>query len=257
MLWAGSVLKRILETVTVHNLTVYLVLATALVSGLAMILGTGPLEGAGVRVLLYPLQLARPGGGFGEILWLGLLLLAMYSFGTGLEADMGKVLYNGYIYLGYALIVVGGAFFPGLVPAWYLSMSLLLGTAYYGGDREILLFFVIPVKIKWFAYAFAAIAILEAGASALSGAWWNALAPIVGMGNFIVVCGGMWFRERVQGRAVHARMERLQPTDVTIHRCVTCGKTERDDPQAEFRFCVHCRDHEYCMDHLHNHPHQT
>ena len=127
-----------------------------------MVIGTGPLDG-GLRVVLYPLQLARSGGGFGEWLWLGLLLLATYSFGTGLEADMGRVRFNGYVWLGYILVVCGGFLFPALVPAWYLSMSFLMGTAYYGGDREILLFFVIPFKIKWFAYAFAAIAVLEAG----------------------------------------------------------------------------------------------
>lgn len=249
------VLKRILETLAVHNLTVYLVLATALVSGLALIIGTGPLDGT-LRIVLYPLQLARSSGGFGEWLWLGLLLLATYSFGNGLEADMGRVVYNAYVWLGYVLVVIGGMLFPSLVPAWYLSMSLLMGTAYYGGDREILLFFVIPIKIKWFAYAFAAIAVLEAMASALNGPWWHAFAPLLGLGNFIVVCGGMWLSERTRGRIVQMRVEKLQPSDVSLHRCVICGITEKDDPQAEFRFCVHCRDHEYCLSHLHNHEHR-
>lgn len=250
------VLKRILETLAVHNLTVYLVLATALVSGLALITGTGTLDGT-LRTFLYPLQLARSGGGFGEWLWLGLLLLATYSFGMGLEADMGRLMYNGYVWLGYFLIVAGGFLFPSLVPAWYLSMSLLMGTAYYGGDREILLFFVIPIKIKWFAYAFAAIAILEALASALNGPWWHALAPFLGLGNFLVVCGGMWVSERFRGRIVQERVERMQPSSATLHRCFVCGITEKDDASAEFRFCVHCRDHEYCMNHLHNHEHQS
>lgn len=245
-------MKRILESITIPNLTVYLVLATALVSGLSLIVGP---ELTGWKRLLYPLQLARAGG-VGEWLWLGLLLIATYSFGTGLEADMGRVRFNAYVFLGYAFVTLGGFLYAPLVPAWYLSMSMVLGTAYYGGDREILLFFVIPMKIKWFAYAFVAIASIEAVAGALAGPVWFATAPILGMGNFLIVCGSEWLLRRREQGIVLERLERIRPVQATLHRCAACGITEVTNPEAEFRYCVQCSDHEYCMEHLWNHEHR-
>ena len=43
---------------------------------------------------------------------------------------------------------------------------------------------------------------------------------------------------------------------ITIHRCAVCGRTEKDDPNLEFRFCSKCHgNYEYCSDHLQNHTH--
>ena len=42
------------------------------------------------------------------------------------------------------------------------------------------------------------------------------------------------------------------------HRCAVCGRTEKDDPDLEFRFCSKCEGGlEYCKDHLYTHVHVT
>ena len=42
------------------------------------------------------------------------------------------------------------------------------------------------------------------------------------------------------------------------HRCAVCGRTEKDDPTLEFRYCSKCEgEYEYCMDHLYTHRHVT
>ena len=44
--------------------------------------------------------------------------------------------------------------------------------------------------------------------------------------------------------------------DVPFHRCCICGKTEKDDPNMQFRYCSQCDgSREYCMDHLYDHVH--
>ena len=44
--------------------------------------------------------------------------------------------------------------------------------------------------------------------------------------------------------------------DVAFHRCCICGKTEKDDPNMQFRYCSQCDgSREYCMDHLYDHVH--
>jgi hypothetical protein len=45
--------------------------------------------------------------------------------------------------------------------------------------------------------------------------------------------------------------------EVTKHKCAVCGRTEKDDPNLEFRFCSKCNgNYEYCQDHLYTHIHK-
>ena len=42
------------------------------------------------------------------------------------------------------------------------------------------------------------------------------------------------------------------------HRCAVCGRTEKDDPTLEFRYCSRCAGyHCFCQDHINNHIHFT
>jgi len=62
------------------------------------------------------------------------------------------------------------------------------------------------------------------------------------------------FRQRAYRQAVrdNAQMEAAMP----FHRCATCGRTERDAPEMEFRVCTDCSNgQEYCPQHLHSHTH--
>lgn len=47
-------------------------------------------------------------------------------------------------------------------------------------------------------------------------------------------------------------------TRITRHKCCVCGKTEKDDPDLEFRFCTKCEgNYEYCSEHIYTHVHKT
>ena len=40
------------------------------------------------------------------------------------------------------------------------------------------------------------------------------------------------------------------------HKCAVCGRTDKDSPGMEFRYCSKCEgNYEYCMDHLYTHKH--
>ena len=42
----------------------------------------------------------------------------------------------------------------------------------------------------------------------------------------------------------------------TRHKCAICGRTEKDAPSLEFRYCTKCEgNYEYCSDHLFTHEH--
>ena len=50
--------------------------------------------------------------------------------------------------------------------------------------------------------------------------------------------------------------EYRNPNGITKHKCAICGRTEKDDPNLEFRFCSKCEgNYEYCQDHLFTHKH--
>ena len=71
---------------------------------------------------------------------------------------------------------------------------------------------------------------------------------------------------RYNPKEVHRRREfkkamaqsRVNPATggITKHKCAICGRTEKDDPNLEFRFCSKCNgNYEYCQDHLFTHQH--
>ena len=42
------------------------------------------------------------------------------------------------------------------------------------------------------------------------------------------------------------------------HHCEICGRTDRTNPELEFRYCTRCAGyHEYCQDHIYTHIHHT
>ncbi|MBR5738900.1 MAG: hypothetical protein IKY02_02805, partial [Lachnospiraceae bacterium] len=44
---------------------------------------------------------------------------------------------------------------------------------------------------------------------------------------------------------------------VARHKCAICGRTEKTNPELEFRYCSKCvGNYEYCMDHLYTHLHK-
>jgi hypothetical protein len=119
-----------------------------------------------------------------------------------------------------------------------------------------LLFFVVPVKIKYLAWldiAFLVYTILMN--PFLSGK----VAAAVSILNFLVFFGWDIIMRIRSGRSAYYNRRKFEakvPKDMIIHKCEICGRTERDSKDLEFRYCVDCKgDHEYCMEHLETHTH--
>jgi hypothetical protein len=138
----------------------------------------------------------------------------------------------------------------------YLNLSLFLAFAHLFPNFELLLFFVLPIKIKylgWLQWAFLGFTILTAPFSAK-------LAALASVVNFLIFFGPeLTSQARLNNRSYHRRHQfraNKAPTKEAFHKCTICGRTELDDPKLEFRYCAQCDgDHEYCMEHLQNHEH--
>lgn len=188
-----------------------------------------------------------------SVLWIIFILYFYYIVGTGLEHEWGSFRFNVYYFTGVIGTVIG-AFIAGQgSTALYLNLSLFLAFAYIYPNFEILLFFVLPVKVKylaWLNWAFIAFTILTAPLPAKVAALVSVMNYFLFFGKDILAKTSSFQRRR------HFRSLSTPPRKTSIHKCTICGMTENDDITMEFRYCSRCAgDHEYCMPHLKTHEH--
>lgn len=216
-----------------------------------------------------------------------IMLFFYYSIGTSLERTWGTYTYNVYIiggmiitvlssllcmavcYLlfGEALEAMGAATFFAYCSygfsTYYINMSIFLAYAATYPDHQVLLMFVIPVKVKWLGYIYGAMLVLDMILNFFSGpmAWFNMVAIAASLLNFLI----FWLRSRNLSYLSPKQMKRKAVFKQQVksgekqagHRCCICGRTDADDPDLEFRYCSKCvGNYEYCQQHLFTHEHK-
>ena len=190
-----------------------------------------------------------------SIMWILFTLYFYYMVGNALEHEWGSFKFN-IFYLTGMIGTTIAAFITGYgATSLYLNLSLFLAFAKIYPNYELLLFFVIPVKVKYLAmvnWAFIIFTILAGDMS-------TRLIAIVSIINYFLFFSREILAGNKNRRQVYNNRRRFKtelPRNFTIHRCTTCGKTEKDDPNMDFRYCPECEgDYEYCMDHVRNHEH--
>jgi hypothetical protein len=194
-----------------------------------------------------------------SLLWILFILYFSYMVGIGLEQAWGSFRFNVYYLTGMACTILAAFIVGEGTTAIYLNLSLFLAFAYIYPDYEILLFFLLPVKIKylaWVNWAFIAFTVVTAPLAGKA-------AALVSVANYFlffgreIITGTRRRGETVQRkRAFAAKLQKGAGKQGTMHRCSVCGMTEADDPLMEFRYCSTCEgNYEYCMGHLKSHEH--
>jgi hypothetical protein len=112
----------------------------------------------------------------------------------------------------------------------------------------IYLFFILPAKIKWIAWASAAL-LLVGFVTKTNSYRFSVLAALAA---YLIFFGPQIIYEARHRQEVSSRRRRFESQkpaeDEPLHRCAVCGATERSDPHLEFRVA---RDgEEYCVPHL-------
>ena len=211
-----------------------------------------------------------------SFLWFILAIVFFYyPIGTSLERTWGKFRYTLYIFSGILFSVIGafilyfitGAYGIGsLFNTYYISLSVFLAYALSYPDMNIYLWFVIPIKMKWMAVVYGAFIIYDMGTYVRSGQWYMVVPIVASLLNFALFFFSTRNMHRYNPKEVKRRKEfkkavassRVNPATggITKHKCASCGRTEKDDPNLEFRFCSKCNgNYEYCQDHLFTHQH--
>lgn len=204
-----------------------------------------------------------------------IMLICYYQLGTILEKVWGDFLYNCYIFFGLIMTVVGafilyfagGAFYIELYSGimfstYYVTLSIFLGFAMTFPEQKMLLFFFIPIKIKYLALFDVAYLTYYM----IMGDWFTRvqiLSSLAGTIVFFLLTRKQKFRNARASAQEHRRqqtfqkaMSRGQASSGARHKCAICGQTELTNPDLEFRYCSKCNgNYEYCQNHLFSHTH--
>lgn len=191
------------------------------------------------------------------IFWIIFALYFAYMVGTALEHEWGSFRFNLYYLMGMLGTTIAAFISGGSVSAVYLNLSLFLAFARIYPDFELLLFFILPVKVKYMAW----LNWIYIGFTVISQPIAYKLAALASVINYFIFFGKDIVKKSKTSRQTYYNRKRFQsnlPTKTYIHKCTICGITEKDNPDMEFRYCSKCEgDYEYCMDHLKNHEHKT
>jgi hypothetical protein len=180
-------------------------------------------------------------------IWLIFAVWLMMMFSAALDQAWGAFRVNLYIFGGILFTVIGAMFFRSPPLGLTLYTSIFLAFAAIAPNFELLLFFILPVKIKWLA-AFTGAGLLLNFISNPQAR----LSILFSLLNFFIAFGPQfvrWLKLRGTVAERRARFDSAKaPEGAWIHRCHACGKTELDDPGLDFRvgadgedYCNVCR----------------
>jgi len=188
-------------------------------------------------------------------------LYITFLIGRALEETWGSFKFTLYYLMGVAATSLV-AFLVSRAPVspYYIDLSLFLAFATVLPEFTFLVLFIIPVKAKWMGWIAAAFQVLAFAFAGMAGK----LAIAVSLSNYFLffwpeVTGWIAATFGRHGRLRATDAERVSPiagTGPSVHRCTTCGLTERDRPDLEFRICAcpECGEgREFCMEHLKEH----
>ena len=212
--------------------------------------------------------------GASNAVFLFITLYFYYWIGSSLEREWGTARFNIYYISGVVLTVIGailaslitGRYDLTIAGATYVNLSLFLAFAVLFPDMQVLIMFIIPIKIKWLAIIDGVIFAAEVVMSLAYKDWIGVVLPIMALLNFLVF---VWpevqrligIRKRQTSRqAVDFRkaVRAQQQQKGYRHKCAVCGRTDADYPDLQFRYCSKCAGyHCFCQDHIFSHVHFT
>ncbi len=210
-----------------------------------------------------------------------IMLIFYYSLGTSLERTLGTYRYNVFL-IGGILITVAASFvgllfgyvlYGGSMSAefaasyfgngalyfstYYINMSIFLAYAITFPEMQVLLMFVIPIKVKWLGILYGVMLVLDFVQIPSMFVKLAIGASLLNVAIFYVRRRNLsYLKPKEIKRRTEFKAKVNQMPKMTVHKCAVCGRTQEDDPTLEFRFCSKCSGaREYCQDHLFTHKH--
>ena len=246
------------------------------------------------RLFTWILMPSSNGVGFLQLI----LLYFFYMISRSVESAWGTYKYNLYIFSGMLFTVISafllylyyyvsfmqigdlgllvdleilGVYIGSYYSTYYITLSIFLALAVTFPDNYILVFFIIPMKMKALGIIYIALLGYNAYICLSNGAYAPVFVMFASLLNFIIFFivqrknFSRGFFKRPQGPRFQSKsysgpkpedFARGKSENITRHKCAICGQTEKTSPELSFRFCSKCNgNYEYCENHLFTHTH--
>lgn len=237
-------LERRFGWIAIPNLIIYLVIGQVLVWAMRTFLNY-PMD----AISLVPLLVAQ-----GEVwrlftfaffppemhpLFLIFAWYILFMMGNALEHYWGSFRFTLYVLSGllFSVVAAGIALFlyPNVVISnIFISSSIFLAFAFLNPDYEFLLFFILPVKVKWLAMLTWILLLVSFLSSPLIGK----VIILAGVGNFFLFFGKdvvQMFRNFGSRTQRRAKAKAAKPSEEEpFHVCSVCGTTDLKEPELHF-----------------------
>lgn len=248
------------------------------------------LRGQAWRLITFLIPYVR----INDIIFVFLKAYIFYAIGNALENVWGSFRLNLYFFsavilnilAAFIVYIFSGFNILGTTPMYgqvysmllisspldniYSSMFFAFAAIY--PNTQFLIYFIIPVKVKYLAWLSGAMYVYSIYSFIVSGFYLGIIPIVMSLANFFIFYFATRNYRRISPREFERRARfRRQMNEgrrqgntteingrsvITRHKCAVCGRTELDDENLEFRFCSKCNgNYEYCMEHLFTHEH--
>ena len=219
-----------------------------------------------------------------------IMIYFYWQLGRILEQTIGTFRFNVYIFGGMLFTIIGSFLyylinFYGLhqmsyigtyISTHYINLSIFLAFALCYPNMEVMLYFMIPVKMKWLSIVYLAFV----GFDLLVSDWGGRVAIISSLLNFFIFFLSTRNMRRYSPKEIKRKVAYQRgmqqspygktsansgqghvpvqpaPRQLVRHKCAICGRTDVSNPELEFRYCSKCNGaYEYCNEHLFTHAH--
>jgi membrane associated rhomboid family serine protease len=172
----------------------------------------------------------------------------LWFIGDGLERAWGPFRLTLYFLVGMIGTTVAALLSSSQFSNQMLFTTLFFAFAHFYPEEVIYVFFILPLKIKWIAWVYAAFLLLAFVTQSNS----YRMALIAALSNYLIFFGPEVIQQVRHRKEVAGRRKRFEiqsrSDEEPLHKCATCGATELSDANLEFRVA---RDgEEYCLPHL-------
>lgn len=230
--------------------------------------------------------------------WTLLMLYFYFSIGMTMERTWGKFYYNYYIFSGIIFTIIGAFGLYGYevlfqaeglaamnegyrlmygelqwiygmefayaaeslyFSTFYVNMSIFLAFAATYPEMQVLIFFILPIKVKVLGIIYAILLAVAAYRMGIMGVFIIGASLLNFILFFIATKKGthMSMAQRKRQAEYKRKVKSAPSPKIAKHKCAICGRTSEEYPDLEFRFCSKCEgNYEYCPEHLFTHQHK-
>lgn len=171
-------------------------------------------------------------------IWVLFSWYLFYLMGNSLEHYWGETKFNLYILISVILTNLTSFIFGVEVGSnENIRNSVFLAFAFLYPNFQIMLFFILPIKVKWIAL----VTWIFYGVQFVFGGLTVKLLLLTAVLNFLIFfLKDLYYKLRYGKRVVTDKISKKIQENTPVHKCEICGITDKEHPELDFRYCSLC-----------------